>query len=678
MRRRLIPAAEAIALMLGLVLVTVARPRGADTKTAAGEWRAYAGTNAGDKYSPLDQINKDNVKNLRIVWRQSATPPEVRQGPNAPVPTNYAHTPLMVGGLLYMSTGYGTAAALDPTNGKVAWFDPPPPRAADQGRGSVAGAPPADTEAAAILAVSGLGQTRRGLSYWSDRSDARIITIVGRNLGALNAKSGKRYPDFGHGGAVDLTGTYDFPATNIQWGFQPIVVGDVIVVGGHPSKDGRTGPGDLRGFDVRTGKQLWTFHVVPRPGEFGNDTYLDGSWTNAGMGGTWSMMSADDDLGYVYVPLKSVSVPGDIEYYNGKIPGNNLFGESLLCLDAKTGRRVWHFQIVHHGIWDWDLPAAPDLGDITVNGRKIKAVVQVTKHGFAFVFDRVTGKPVWPIEERPVPKGDAPGEWYAPTQPYPTKPPAYDVQDAKIDDLVDFTPELRQEAIKIINQYRYGHMFLAPSVVDQSPGGTKGTLQRMGTAPTTWNGAAFDPDTGYLYVPSVHMTGVLALVKPTNASDKRDWILDPNGPFYGYQIAGPQGLPDPFKPPYGQITAIDLNKGQIVWQAANGNGPRDNPTIKHLNLPPLGQQGRAAPLLTKTLLFIGEGGREGVAGLPPQGGGKMFRAFDKKSGKVVWEMELPGGTTGAPISYMVNGKQYIVVAVGWKDNPGELVALALP
>lgn len=656
---------------LGAVLSVLGVIGNAQSNRRAGaEWLAYGGDKGSTKYSPLDQITASNVRNLRIVWRQSATPAEMRRGETAPIPINYAHTPLMVGGLLYMSTGYGTVAALNAATGKLVWFDAPP-QAAGSGESS----------ATKVVPVSGLGPTKRGLAYWTDGRDARIVTTVGSQLVALEAKRGSRYPDFGENGAVDLRKSYDAEGvTGFNWGFPPTIVGNIIVVAGHPIGGGqaRRPAGDIRGFDVRTGKQLWTFHVVPRPGEFGADSYLNGSLTNAVLGGAWSVMSADEELGYVYIPLKSVGAVDGIEYYNGEIPGNNLFGESIVCLDAKTGKRIWHYQLVHHGVWDWDLPAAPVLGDITVNGRRIKAVTQITKHGFAFVFDRVTGQPVWPIEERPVPAGDVPGEWYSPTQPYPTKPAPYNEQTVTIDDLVDFTPALRQEAIKIISQYRYGHLFLAPSVIDPSPNGTKGTLNRIGTAPTTWNGAAFDPETGMLYVPSVQMNGVLALTKPTNPTDRRAWILDPNGPFYGYQLIGPQGLPDLFKPPYGRITAINLNTGDHVWQAANGNGPRDHPAIKHLNLPPLGQQGRAAPLLTRTLLFIGEGGREGVPGLPPQGGGKMFRAFDKRMGRVVWETELPGGTTGAPMTYMINGKQYIVVAVGWKDYPGELIALALP
>ncbi|HWM37605.1 MAG TPA: PQQ-binding-like beta-propeller repeat protein, partial [Streptomyces sp.] len=353
-----------------------------------------------------------------------------------------------------------------------------------------------------------------------------------------------------------------------------------------------------------------------------------------------------------------------------------LFENSLVCLDAKTGKRVWHFQLVHHGLWDWDVPAAPTLLDIMVDGRKIKAVAQVTKQGFVYTFDRVTGAPVWPIEERAVPSGNVPGEWYAPTQPYPTKPPAYEPQDVTAEELVDFTPELRQEALKIIGQYKYGSLFMPPSVAESRPGGTKGTIQRMGTVSTTWNGAGVDPETGILYVPSVQNPGIIEMVKAPDA--RNDWITNPLTLAYGPYLEGPRGLPTPFKPPYGRFTAIDMNKGTILWSVANGIGPRDHPAIKHLKLPPLGQGGRASPLVTKTMVFLGEGGNDGVAGLPPGGGGKMFRAYDKASGKVLWEMELPGGTTGEPMTYMVNGKQYVVVAVGWKDTPGQLIALALP
>ena len=660
-------AALAVLPPSGVRVAAQSAPRGAD-------WRAYAGTNASAKYSPLDQINKDTVKNLRVVWRQSATPVDARRGANAPAPTNYQHTPLMVGGLLYMSAGNGSVVALDAVTGKVAWSEEAAPNPGPVQRGDVIRHD--DPGQPGIIVVSGRAWASRGLAYWTDARDARVITVVGQSLVTLNAKTGQRYPDFGEAGRVDLTKGYDRPAESYRWGGPPLVVGDVIVVGGIATAGGRPLPGDVRGYDVRTGKLLWTFHTIPRPGEFGNDTWQNGSWDRAGAAGVWSSMSADDELGYIYLPVESATSQAQAgDYYGGQRPGANLFEDGLVCLDAKTGKRIWHFQFIHHGLWDWDTPASPNLVEITVDGRTIKAVAQVTKQGFVYVFDRATGTPVWPIEERPVPRGDVPGEWYAPTQPYPSKPPAYEPQDVTASDVVDFTPQLREEALKIISQYRYGSLFTPPSIGDSRPGGTRGTIQRLGTVATTWNGAGVDPETGILYVPSVQNPAIIELVKSNDA--KSEWITNPLGVAYGPYLEGPRGLPTPFKPPYGRLTAIDLNKGSIVWSVANGNGPRDHPAIKHLKLPPLGQGGRVSPLVTKTMVFLGEGGNDGVAGLPPGGGGKMFRAYDKASGKVIWEMELPGGTTGAPMTYMINNKQYIVVAAGWKDTPGELIALAV-
>lgn len=669
----------AIGPLVALIAVFAVLAHSGDHLAAQGarggaEWRAYAGTNASTKYSPLDQINRDTVKNLRIAWRQSVTPVEVRERATAPAPTNYQHTPLMVDGLLYMTTGYGSVAALNAATGKVVWFDARPRFPAPQVTGNIVHHD--DSGQAGLFVVTGRGWTTRGFAYWSDGRDARVIAVLGQSLVALNAKTGKRYPDFGSDGEVDLTKGYDRAVDAYRWGGPPLVVGDVIVVGGIATAGGRNVPGDVRGFDVRTGALRWTFHAIPRPGEFGHDTWLNGSAARAGAAGVWTAMSADDELGYVYLPTESAAMqPQAADFYGGQRPGASVFEDGIVCLDAKTGKRIWHYQFIHHGLWDWDTPAAPTLVDITVDGRRIKAVAQVTKQGFAYVFDRVTGAPVWPIEEKPVPRGNVPGEWYSPTQPHPTKPPAYEPQDVTIDDLVDFTPELRQEALKIISHYRYGSLFTPPSVRDPQSG-TKGTIQRLGTVATTWNGAGFDPDTGMLYVPSVQNPGIIEMVKATDG--RNEWITNPLGLSYGPYLKGPRGLPTPFKPPYGRLTAIDLNKGTIAWSVPNGDGPRDNPAIKHLKLPPLGQGGRAAPLVTKTMVFLGEGGNDGVAGLPPGGGGKMFRAYDKASGSVIWEMELPAGTTGAPMTYMMNGKQYIVVATGWKDTPGELIALALP
>jgi len=625
------------------------------------DWPAYSGDKASTKYSPLDQINKDTVGKLQIVWRQSGVPEELKAAyPGANAPGNWQNTPLMVDGLLYMSSGVGTVVALDAATGKVVWFDVPP---------SVDGKGPAR------------GGSSRSVAYWANGTDSRIFTMSGANLIALNAKTGKRYPDWGTNGAIDLTKVgYDRGGvTGYRNSSGPIVVRDVIVVGGVPAPatdylservkaTKEAPPDDIRGFDAKTGKLLWTFHVVPRPGEFGEETWLNGSAAYSGNSGVWSLLSADEELGYVYLPLEEAT--GD--YFGGTRPGNNLFAESILCLDAKTGKRVWHFQTLHHGIWDYDLPAAPILGDIKVNGRTVKAIAQVSKQAYVYVLDRVTGKPIWPIEERPVPKGEVPGEWYSPTQPIPTKPPAFDQQGVTDKDLIDYTPELKAEARKIVDEYNYGPLF-TPAEVVGTPKGKKGTIYLPGTnGGADWGGAAFDPETGVLYVPSTHMPDIVGLVHSENTESNMPWVKR-----QWAKMLGPQGLPDPFKPPYARLTAIDLNKGEILWQVANGDGLRNHPAFKGLNLPPIGTPGRNAAIVTKTLVFMGEGSDSGV-GVPAGFGGKMFRAFDKKTGKIVWEKELPAGVSNSPMTYMVNGKQYVLVAVSGRQFPGEYVALALP
>jgi quinoprotein glucose dehydrogenase len=679
----MIKRSAAAVLVLATVVafaVRTVRLRGID---ASDEWRYYGGNQGANKYSPLDQINRDTIKNLRIVWRQSVTPPDVRRDANAPVPYYYTHTPLMAGGLLYMSTGYGTVAALDPTTGKVVWFDEPAKVRQQSPTVPVSNADRAAPGIAPPRQEVERGTPTRSLAYWTDGTDARVVAITGQSLVALNARTGKRYSDFGDGGEVDLSKGYDRPTSGgYKWRSQPTIVRDVIVVGGLPGDAAdiisenqkahmETPPGDIRGYDVRTGKRLWAFHTVPQPGEVGSETWLKDSWAYSGNAGVWGILSGDDELGYVYLPVESA-----LDYYGGTHPGDNLFSDSIVCLDAKTGKRIWHFQGNHHGIWDYDFTAAPVLGDVTVDGRRVKILAETSKQGFVYVLDRVTGKPVWPIVERPAPKGHVPGEWYSPTQPFPTKPPAFEQQGVSIDDLVDFTPELRRQAIEIVSQYNYGPLY-TPFEVPGTPEGKKGTiLMPSSIGGNNVNGAGLDPETGILYVPTVRVADIIELVKPVRADSNLPYVRR-NAMRVGSWLAGPAGLPTPFKPPYGSLVAIDLNKGELLWRVANGDGPRNLPVLKDLNLPPLGQPGRAAPLVTKALVFLGEGQNEGGTFVPP-GGGKMFRAYDKKTGAVVWETELPGGTSAEPMTYLANGKQYLVLAVGWRDMPAELIALAVP
>jgi quinoprotein glucose dehydrogenase len=614
-----------------------------------GQWPNHSGDKGSTKYSPLDQITRDNVGRLRIAWRRPAVADEIRaRQPGAGAANLFRSTPLMIDGVLYASDGAGFVEAFDPATGKTIWVQEPHTQGPD--------------------ALS--GSASRGVAYSRSQGDERILAVRPPYLVALHPKTGELIRTFGDGGKVDLRLELGAQPSSYNWTSAPLVVRDVVVVGSsiadNPNfKEGT--PGDVRAYDVKTGKLRWNFKVIPDEGEFGVETWENRSWEYTGAANAWTNLSADEDLGYVYLPLTAPTS----DMYGGHRLGNNLFANSLVCIKAETGERVWHFQTVHHDLWDYDLPAAPILADITVNGRDIKAVVQVTKQGFAFVFDRVTGEPVWPIEERPVPQSTTPGERTSPTQPFPTKPAPFDRQGVSIDDLIDFTPELRAEAIEITKRYVTGPLFTPPSIKGDEAGATKGTLQLPGSVGgADWNGAAFDPETKILYVPSV--TGAFAADLIPGDSNTNLRYTRGTREF----VTGPRGLPL-FKPPYGRITAINLNTGDHVWMKPNGDGPRNHPAIRHLNLPALGQPGRASPVLTKTLLFIGEGDPINVR-TPPGGGGRKFRAYDKATGSVLWETEFPAGVTGAPMTYMHNGKQYIVVAIGSTSHSAEFIALSLP
>ncbi len=644
-----------LSALVGLLVALVAAPRAQDP-APRGDWPHHGGDSGSTKYAPLDQITAANVGTLTIAWRRPGVDPALRAAhPDLVVPANFRTTPLKAGGLLFASSALGLAEAFDPASGTTVW-----------------------AQAIEAEDLGGAGASRN-LAYWAggqatsdSASGARIFNVRGRYLYALDARSGRPVSGFGAAGRVDLITGLGSKVTSFRWSAPgPLVAGDVVVIGGQGWTDSGTQvdipPGDIRAYDVRSGALRWTFHVVPRPGEPGIESWEQRSWRETGNAKAWSLMSADEELGYLYVPLSSAAN----EWYGGERPGANLYSDSLVCLDARTGELKWHYQMVHHDIWDYDNPTAPILADITVDGRRIEAVVQVTKQAFAFVFDRVTGKPVWPIEERPVPKSTVPGEWTSPTQPFPTRPAPFDRQGLTDDDLIDFTPELKQEAREIVKQWTIGPMFTPPTLEGAAPGQKKGTMYLPGwVGGANWGGAAFDPETGMLYVPSVTFPWLGALVKGpgrfTYIQTRKRLDREP-GP-------GPRGLPIT-KPPYGRVTAIDLNTGDHRWMTANGDGPRDHPALKHLDLPPLGQMGRAAPLLTKTLLFVTEGSAAGLS-IPPGGGGPRMRAFDKQTGAVVAEIPLPAGATGAPMTYMHDGRQYIVVAVADDGHAPELVALA--
>jgi quinoprotein glucose dehydrogenase len=616
----------------------------------SGLWPNHSGDKGSTKYSPLDQINRNNVKNLRIVWRRPAVADEFRKlKPDLTVPNLFRSTPLMINGVLYASNGIGLVEAFDPATGKTIWVQ--------------------ERTEPGTETLNGIAS--RGIGHWRNGGDERILAVRPPYLVAMNPKTGELVQSFGNQGKVDLRMDLGQQPAPFNWTSAPLVVKDVVVIGStiadNPNfKEGI--PGDIRGYDVKTGKLRWKFRVIPTQGEFGVETWEERSWEYTGGVNAWTNLSADEELGYIYLPLTSPTS----DMYGGHRPGNNLFSDSIVCIKAETGERIWHFQTVHHDLWDYDLPAAPVLIDITVAGRRVKAVAQVTKQGFVFVFDRVTGQPVWPIQERPVPGSKTPGERPSPTQPFPSKPAPFDRQGVSVDDLIDFTPELRAEAVEISKRYVTGPLFTPPSIKGDGPGDTKGTLQLPGSVGgADWNGAAFDPDTGILYVPSV--TGAFAAdLIPGDPSRTNLRFKNGTREF----VAGPRGLPL-FKPPYGRITAINMNTGDHVWMKPNGDGPRYHPALAHLNLPALGQPGRASPLLTRTLLFIGEGDPINVR-TPPGGGGKKFRAYDKASGSVVWETEFEAGTTGAPMTYSYRGKQYIVVAIGSAGHAAEFVALALP
>ena len=687
-----------LALTLSIT-VLIEAPVRAQQGAKNGEWRFYGGDAGSTKYSPLDQINATNVKDLQIAWRWKA------ENFGARADFNWEVTPLMVGGVLYFTAGTRRdAIAVDAGTGETLWM-----YRLDEGeRGARA-----------------VRTNNRGLAYWTDgKGDERILLISpGYQLIELNAKTGVPMPGFGKNGILDLTEGLDREVVKpgqIGASSPAIVVRDTVIVGAAhlagtapPSKN--MVPGYIRGFDVRTGKTSWTFRTIPRPGEVGNETWENESWKYTGNTGAWAPLSADEELGYVYIPVEMPT--GD--FYGGNRPGDNLFGSSIVCLDAKTGKRIWHYQLVHHDIWDYDTASPPILLDVTVDGKKIKAVAQPTKQAFLYVFDRVTGKPVWPIVERPVEKSTIPGEKSAPTQPIPTKPAGYDRQGITEADLIDFTPELKAEALKIAAQYKLGPVYTPWTMRDEG-GKTAAIILPNHTGGSNWPGGAADPETGIVYVASLTNPDTLTIAAADPKRSDMGYVGgggrggpgrggppgaagaapggrggagggagtgagggfaggDPGeGAPRGRGSMGPQGLPLT-KGPWGRITAIDLNTGDHLWVIANGTAPdyvKNHPALKGVDLSNTGKPERSPLMVTKTLLFGADG--SGLFDAGPGAGGKAFRAIDKKTGAIIHEMQLPQSTTGVPMTYMYKDKQYIVVATGARGVPAELVALALP
>jgi quinoprotein glucose dehydrogenase len=664
--------------------------------TANGEWPQYTADLKGTRYSPLDQINASNFNKLEVAWRFKTD----ALGPRPEY--KLEGTPLMIKGVLYATGGTRrSVVALDAKTGELIWT-----HSLREGKRA----------AIAARQLSG-----RGLAYWTDgRGDDRVIYVTtGYRLVSLNAHTGALMPGFGRAGMVDLkegvvygTGQQiDLETGEIGVHSTPIVVKDVVIVGSS-MKEGQTvethnnTKGLVRAFDVRTGKRLWTFNTIPRPGEFGNDTWENGSWATNGNTGVWSQITVDEDLGLVYLPVESPTS----DWYGGERPGNNLFGESLVCVDLKTGVRKWHYQVVHHPIWNYDLSSAPILGDINVNGKAIKAVALPGKQAFLYVFDRVTGQPVWPIEERPVPQSDVPGEKTSPTQPFPTKPPAYARNFVKVpDDLIDFTPEMRAQALDQISRYKVQGMFTPPLIGD--PKGFLGAINLgNGTGGTNWPGAAYDPETHIVYAQAqaAALSAISLREPPPGFSDirfmsgRRDQPFRiAEGPGFGSAADAPQataprpvpaaaapaapagggltvqGMPI-LKPPYGVISAVNLDRGEIQWQVPYGETPdniRNHPALKGLNIGNTGQLGSVGLLVTKTLIVLGD---SQLTTSPQHPRGAMLRAYDKATGREVGQVFLPAPQSGSPMTYSVDGKQYIVVAISGGNYSGEYVAFSLP
>ncbi|MAV72772.1 MAG: hypothetical protein CBB81_00280 [Cellvibrionales bacterium TMED21] len=632
-----------------LCSVALAAPQG----TENGEWRYWGGDERSTRYSPASEINADNFSDLEIAWRWKSD----NYGPSPDY--IYRATPLYIKGRLYTVAGQRrTVVSIDPATGETLWMWRMPENPRWQ--------------------ASTRKNYGKGVAYASvDGRDVLYLITPGYYLVALDPETGTPVPGFGINGVVDLhLGLGDYPVEadtgvlasgDITSSSPPIIVNGVVVVGNshdrgyYPNKKENI-PGHVRGYDAKTGRLLWKFNVVPQEGEYGNDTWATDAWRYTGNVSAWAPLSADSELGLVYIPTDTPTN----DYFGGDRPGGNLFGTSLIAIDAKTGKRAWHFQMVHHDVWNLDNPNAPKLMDVTVDGKEIPAVIESTKQGWVYAFDRRTGEPIWPIEERPVPASDVPGEELSETQPFVTVLPPFELQGTTEDDLIDFTPELRQQAKELASQYRMGPIFTAPSLA-KDPDGTKGAFVMPGAngGANIPGGSATDPENGLFFVASERGHSVISLVPGEERGSNAGYVsLGPGG------IRGPQGL-ELFKPPYGSIAAYDLNKGEMIWKIPNGDTPdslKNHPAVQGVELPRTGKRSHATILVTKSMLLYGEGRR----------GAPYLHAVDKMTGEELGVISLPATTNTAPMTYVHEGKQYIIAAVAGPGSIGELVALSLP
>lgn len=704
MSRRVFFAAAGLgllALWLAWVPLSVSGQVRPGPSTVNGEWPHYAADQASTRYSPLDQIDATNFNDLEVAWtfktdNLGGAPEYKLEG-----------TPLMIDGVLYTTAGTRRAVvALDGATGELIWM-----YSLREGRRG---------------GMSPRQLSGRGVAYWTDgRGDNRVLYMTpGYRLIALDAATGDPIPSFGDDGMVDLkvgvvTGRdqpVDLDSGEVGIHATPLIANDKVIVGSS-MREGLTvethdnTKGLVRAYDVRTGALEWTFHTIPRPGEFGNDTWLNESWAVNGNAGVWTQMSVDEELGLVYLPVETPTS----DLYGGHRPGENLFAESLVAVDLESGERRWHFQFVHHPIWNFDNCCAPILADITVDGRPIKAVAVPSKQAYLYVFDRATGEPVWPIEEVPVPEGDVPGEWYSSTQPVPTKPARYARNFLDVpDDLIDFTPELRAEAHEILKKYVVDRTPFSPAVVGDVNGPYYGAIGG-GTA-TNWPGGGYDPETHVVYLPAGNQPGAARSVAPgpegfsdirylsgmvgakfevlyaagtgqnpdvtgleAELQGSRTRIIEAPDATRSRPTTDVQGLPI-VKPPYGILAAVDLQRGEVKFQVPHGDTPshiRNHPALRDLDIPKTGQgrTGYIGLMVTKTLVVMGD---PLVTVAPERARGAMLRAYDKDTGEEVGAVWMPAEESGSPMTYMVDGKQYIVVAIGGGNYTSEYRAFTLP